>query len=212
MNSTKGCLTIFFIPFVITTIGMLFLSISSLIKAQQTRKWIPVEATVQNVERKGTTTKKGNYQTKTYVTYKYDIGGNKYEGCKISIDNNFNFSKDQEPTIFDKISSAKVIRIFINPKNANDAVIVRGFSKNLFYLFLTTIISSTLVFGFATIVILAMKNVKTIPLSLIYLGRFALALSIISLILLIGIATDYIDISLFKIESVTENIVVLEER
>ena len=206
MMSSKISSIFFAAIFLISAIGLLSLSLFCSYQAIQSKSWIPTEAKVQNIEIKVTPNKKGGgYTSKTLVLYKYTIDKVEYLSNRICIGENIKRLVD-EGAIYQKLYEANTIRVYTNPNNGNEAVILRGFCRNILGIILFTSLWC-LVSGFT---ILALFNNDTKEIAEKKNKTKAIAILSISLFLLsIAIGGIYVD-NQFSLKNIAENIVILQ--
>jgi hypothetical protein len=176
------------------------ISAYSLFLAFQSQNWTPLEATVEKTEiiTSKSSNKNGKNSYKTTVLYTYVMAQKQYTGEDICLANFISGRADYNE-VFYKLNGAKKIRIFVNPDNFNQSVIVNGFSYNIFILLYITLFSSYILFVFLT----AKKSGDLIK----SIFRIGFLLVVISAIFLFLPENAY-----FKKYNLAESIVVLQSK
>jgi hypothetical protein len=136
----KSCLILFITPFVIGIIGFVIITFYYTNQGFQSSNWKPVEATVENVELKTIKTKNGSKDRVT-ISYKYFIEEIEYQGNTICIGYDMNTIEDQNE-VYNKLSNADRITVFVNPHNYAQSVIIKGLSNNILVLIFFTLFIS----------------------------------------------------------------------
>ena len=99
--------------------AMLFLSsLSNMYRSSAAAEWDIYEGIVTREMRRGL-----NYFGGTWLEYSYEVNGNKYQGTEIG----FGISRPQTP-----LKKGQSVRVYVDPANANVAVIEVGVVRNHF--------------------------------------------------------------------------------
>lgn len=115
----------------------------------KTKEWHKTEATLLDLSI-NSKTRKGSTVSEVLTRYSYTFEGRKYLDSTIIKGYSYNNS-DNNNGLWEKLRSAKTIEVYVNPKNAAEAVIIRGFSGSSLAWLMFSIVWASLIFVFFVI-------------------------------------------------------------
>lgn len=117
-------------------LAILVLSCYQIFKAEKTKSWRQAQANVKKVDYKTHDYhSSGRNSVTTYetlVTYEYWINSKKHIGNKIAIGYSIS-NVEEHDAVFATLDNAKKIVIYVNPDNAEEAVIVTGINNSIIF-------------------------------------------------------------------------------
>ncbi len=142
-----GCISLFFLPFLVGGVVSLLLVVYQFYKVQEAKSWKPVHATVQSADFITTDTRDGGSVSEAKVQYEYVIAGKSFTGNKIAfgIERN-SFEKYSE--VYDKLNNARIIQIYVNENDPADSVIIRDVTNAMIVLFIFSCMLNSLLMIF----------------------------------------------------------------
>jgi hypothetical protein len=110
--------SLFFGLGIIAAVMLLLFSLSNITKSRAAEKWDVHEGMVTRELSRGL-----NYFGGTWLEYSYEVNGNKYQGTEIG----YGISRPQT-----ELKKGQLVRVYVNPANANEAVLEVGVARNHF--------------------------------------------------------------------------------
>ena len=104
----------------------------TILKQRAARAWTPVKAVVRN----SAVRVRPDQYCATYtvaISYCYQIDGREYRGERYAFRNDVGFSYDAKQQVVTAHRPGSTIRIYVNPADPNDSVIVRDMGAALYY-------------------------------------------------------------------------------
>lgn len=129
-----GCLGLFFMPFVLVGAGTFLYSAYYFIKSQQAKFWEEKVATIQFVDMEH-----GEDSSTIVAKYSYTVADKTYQGEKIGFGYSMN-NIDNHGEIYDILSKAKKVMVYVNPNDPNESVLTTGINDSLIGMFFFSIL------------------------------------------------------------------------
>lgn len=176
-RNRKIAYLLLFLIFIFGAIFFLYRSFLNIYAINKSKEWKETIATILFIDMR---THYGRGKTyETIVEYEYVFYGKKYKGNKIAFGYNSD-KKKYNSLVYEVLKNAKKIKIFVNPYNPNESVIVRGYSNSLF----TTIIFGVLFIIFSIFFLLLLffeekikKNIKLLSFCIVFIWFLGLTIT-----------------------------------
>lgn len=139
-----GCVSLFFAPFVFVGLFTLFSGLKSVYDVIRSEKWIETEARIIDLEIEYNS--RGNSK-KVLISYEYEFEKQKYKGNQLLFGYSMN-SFESHGQLYNILSEANKIKLFINPETPKESVIIREFNKGILFLLVFSIMWNSIVFFF----------------------------------------------------------------
>ena len=110
--------SLFFGLGIIAAVTLCLFSLSNMSKSRAAVNWDIYEGVVTHELSRGL-----NYFGGAWLEYRYEVNGNKYQGTEIG----YGISRPQQ-----ELKKGQSVRVYVNPTNANEAVIEVGVKRNHF--------------------------------------------------------------------------------
>lgn len=110
--------SLFFGLGIIAAVLLLLFSLNNINKSRAAAKWDVYEGEVTRELSRGL-----NYFGGVWLEYSYEVNGNKYQGTEIG----YGISRPQT-----ELKKGQLVRVYVNPTNANEAVLEVGVVRNHF--------------------------------------------------------------------------------
>lgn len=171
VKAGKGCLVLFFIPFVCIGLISLFYSINKGYQGYASKDWERTSANVEKVDFEIRTSSGRNSGTSYLVNIKYNylINNKRYTNDRISFGYGAN-NTDNHSQIYRVLEDAKTIVVYVNPKDPTDAVIVPGINNSILMIFVVSIMWNIAVLFFCAAFLGNGKNKKTVSILFAFTG------------------------------------------
>lgn len=159
VKASKGCLVLFFIPFICIGLISMFYSINKGYEGYSSRDWERTRANVEKVDFEIRTSSGRNSGTSYLVNIKYNylINNKRYTNDKVSFGYGAN-NTDNHSQIYRVLEAAKTIVVYVNPKDPNEAVIVPGINNSIKGIFVFAIMWNSCVLVLS---VFFLGNIKT---------------------------------------------------
>ena len=142
-----GCVSLFFLPFIVGGVGSLLLVMYQFYKVQEAKTWKPVNATVLSADLITSDTRDGGSVSETKVQYEYIIEGKNYTGNSITFGIERN-SFEEYHVIYDKLKNAKMIQVYVNENDLNESVMIRDVTNAMIVLLVFSCMLNSLLLFF----------------------------------------------------------------
>lgn len=159
-----GCLTLFFLPFVIVGLYTAFLSFKSIYNCQSSQSWTKKTAILKDLKFKSSTDNDGMNSSEIVVKYVYTFDNVVYEGNRIGFGYGMN-NIDSHSELFDKLRTAKKIIVYINPNDPKESVMTQGWNNSIVGLLIFAIMWNLFISLFLTPIFF---NNKVLPENVIF--------------------------------------------
>ncbi len=134
--------------FALFALWMLYGSISTLMKSWRATSWPTASAEVQSVALEHHSHSRGRtYQV--VVTYTYVVDGRTYTGDTIAFGYGGSSAQSEHEQLFQKLGTARLVKVHYNPRQAAESCIVDGVSKSQFTPLAFSLMLLVFVTGFA---------------------------------------------------------------
>ena len=121
-----GCLLLFFSPFILVGIAILYMGLKDLYLQNKTSNWIPVQAHIEDVEFVTYSTGEGGGSYETKCTYSYTYKNKKYSNNIIAIGYRANSDRNHRELYEILKYDANIVTGYVNPESPNNAVLIKG--------------------------------------------------------------------------------------
>ena len=127
MMDITGSIVLFVIGF-----GMIGWSAYFVFKSKEALKWLTTEGIMNSCEIKEEVDSDVGSSWTVVTDYSYNVHGCAYHGKRIAFNYGSSSTREEQLTLYDKLSKAKTVLVRYNPENLSDAVLSDGLPYSTF--------------------------------------------------------------------------------